>query len=224
MRNRLVSSLPLSLSLAALALAGTEAARADDPPPPASATTSTPAADSQGNGASLADPHKQALLKEVQRYATPDQHHEVLKMLVGKWTTTAKHYSEGGSKPERVTGHDQTEVILDGRFVEDHYDSIIWGNRYSGQGTLGYDLREQQYVLSWVDNWGSWITVAKGNADATNHIITLSTRDYDNPAGKTRPTRYIITIDDNDKHSRRVYEKVDGKETLTMEIEYRRAK
>jgi hypothetical protein len=222
---RLAPSLPLALALAGAAPFAVARAQSQPEPSnqPASATSSSPAAGSSGDGATVTDPHKKALLKEIQQYATPDQHHQVLKALVGKWTTIAKHWSDG-PKPERVTGHDQAEAILDGRFIEDHYDSIVWGKRYTGQGTLGYDLREQQYVLAWVDNWGTWITVAKGSGDATNHIITLSTRDYDNPAGKTRPVKYIITIDDNDRHSRKVYEKIDGKETLTMEIEYRRTK
>jgi hypothetical protein len=174
-------------------------------------------------GATETDPHKQKLLKEIVKTATPDAHHEALKPLTGKFDTQAKMWF-GSKFPERVTGHDHAEAILGGRFIEDHYDSVVWGKPWAGQGLLGFDEREQRYVLSWIDNWGTWITVAQGSADATNHVITLTTRDWDDPAGKTRPTKFVITIDSDEHHWKRIYERVAGKETLTMEIEYRRTK
>ena len=42
--------------------------------------------------------------------------------------------------------------------------------------------------------------------------------------GKTRPTKFVITIDSDEHHWKRIYERVAGKETMTMEIEYRRTK
>src|SRR5262249_1612673 len=117
------------------------------------------------SGATETDPHKQKLLKEIEKTSRPDVHHEALKPLTGKFDTQAKRWF-GSKFPERVTGHDHAESILNGRFIEDHYDSVIWGKPWAGQGLIGYDEREQKYVLSWIDNWGTWITVAQGSADA----------------------------------------------------------
>lgn len=177
----------------------------------------------QKQGASVSEPHKQKLLDEIAKTATPDAHHKALEPLVGNFETTAKLWY-GGPKPEQATGHAQSQWILGGRFVEEHYDSVVWGKPFAAQGVLGFDEREQKYVIAWVDSWGTWVTVAEGDADATQHTFTLTTRDYDNPAGKTRPVKFVLSVDGNDHHVRRVYEKVKGVETLTMEIEYKRKK
>lgn len=175
------------------------------------------------HSATVTDPHKAQLVKEVQKLATPGPQHKALQPLIGKWNTTAKLWL-GEKFPERSTGHAEVKSILSERFVEEKYDSTIWGQPFAAQGELGYDLRAQKYTIGWMDSWGTWITVAQGTADVTGHVFTLTTQDYDNPAGKTRPTKFMIVIDSNDHHTRKVFEKVNGKETLTMEIEYTRAK
>lgn len=180
-------------------------------------------AQAQKAGATVTEPHKEKMLKEIAQYATPDQHHKALDALVGKFNTLSKLWF-GEPKPEQATGHAQVGWVLGGRFVEEHYDTVIWGKPFAAQGVLGYDERESKYVIAWLDSWGTWVTVAEGDADTTGHTMTMTTRDYDNPAGKTRPVKFVISIDGNDHHVRRVYEKLKGVETMTMEIEYKRTK
>lgn len=194
--------------------------------PPAQETGPRGTAPSQGGtqpGATVSDPHKENLLKEIDKYATPDAHHKALEPLIGKWDTRAKLWM-GEAHAETASGHAVVQSILSGRFVEEHYDSVVWGKPFAAQGLIGFDEHAQQYTIGWVDSWSTWITVAQGTADVTSHVITMSSKDYDTPAPKTRPVKFVFTIESNDKHTRRVYEKVNGKETLTMEIEYRRKK
>lgn len=164
---------------------------------------------------------KDKLQKEIARYATPDEHHKALQPLVGSWNTRAKLWL-GGPKPEQVTGHAEVKSILGGRFVEEHYDTVILGKPFAGQGVLGYDTRAKKYVATWIDTWGTWITVEAGGADATLKKLTLTAEDYDVATGKTRPLKFVYDLDGNDHHVMRVYETIEGKETLTMEIDYRR--
>jgi hypothetical protein len=217
MRLRLQLVATALASVAALALLPFAARGASED------STSNTASPGNTGGAVETDPHKQKLLREIEKTATPDAHHQALQPLAGKFDTQAKMWF-GSKFPERTSGHDHAESILGGRFIEDHYDSVVWGKPWAGQGLIGFDEREQKYVLSWIDNWGTWITVAQGTADPTNHVITLTTRDWDNPSGKTRPEKFVITIDNEEHHWKRIYEKVAGKETLTLEIEYRRVK
>jgi Protein of unknown function (DUF1579) len=213
-----------SFLLAAGAAYGqTPAATQSSKPEDAPAKANAPAAGGQQPGSTVSDPHKENLLNEIAKTATPDAHHKGLEPLIGKWNTSAKMWL-GGPKPETASGHALVESILGGRFVEEHYDTVIWGKPFAAQGQLGYDERAQQYTIGWIDSWGSWITVAQGQGDVTGHVLTLTSKDYDNPAGKTRPVKFIISIDSHDHHTRKVFEKVEGKETLTMEIEYRRTK
>jgi hypothetical protein len=174
-------------------------------------------------GTAVGDAHKERLLHSIARSAAPDQHHKLLEPLVGKWDTQAKQWL-GDPKPETSTGHSQVKWILGGRFVEEHYDSVIFGKPYQGQGVTGYDTRTKKYVSTWVDTWGTWITVEEGQADATGKVLTLTAQDYDVATGKTRPIKFVYNIDGNDHHTMRVYETIEGKEMLQMEVDYKKTK
>jgi hypothetical protein len=174
-------------------------------------------------GTGVGDAHKENLLHSIARAAQPDQHHKLLDPLVGKWNTQAKQWL-GDPKPETSTGHAEVKWILGGRFVEEKYDSVIFGKPYQGQGVTGFDTRTKKFVSTWIDTWGTWITVEEGSADSTGKILTLTAQDYDSATGKTRPIKFIYNIDGNDHHVMRMYETIQGKETLTMEVDYKKAK
>lgn len=174
-------------------------------------------------GASVGDAHKEKILHDVSRGAKPDEHHKLLEALTGKWTTRARQWL-GTPKPETATGHAEVKSILGGRFVEEHYDSIIFGKPYQSQLVMGYDTRAKKYVAAWIDTWGTWITLEEGQADAAGKTLTLTAQDLDVASGKTRPIKFVYDIDSNDHHVMRMYEMIEGKETLTMEVEYKKAK
>jgi hypothetical protein len=174
-------------------------------------------------GASVSDTKKEKVLKDIARKAEPVAEHKRLDPLVGKWTTTSKLWW-GGKKPEQATGHAEANWILGGRFVEEHYDSVMWGKPYAGTGVIGFDTRSKKYVSTWIDTWGTWITEETGSMDKDGKVLTLTADDYDETGAKTRPIKFVYTIDGNDHHIMRVYEVIQGKETLTMEVDYRKAK
>jgi hypothetical protein len=174
-------------------------------------------------GTASGDAHKDKLLHNITRAAAPGAQHKLLEPLVGKWITQSKQWL-GDPKPESATGHAEVKSILGGRFVEEHYDSVIFGKPYQGQTVIGYDTRSKKFVSTWIDTWGTWITVEEGNADATGKILTLTSQDYDETGAKTRPVKFVYNIDSNDHHVMRVYEMLQGKETLTMEVDYKKTK
>ncbi len=174
-------------------------------------------------GAAVGDAHKERLIHSIQRAASPDEHHKLLEPLVGKWNTQAKQWL-GDPKPETTTGHADIKSIFGGRFFEEHYDSVIFGKPFQRQTIMGFDTRTKKLVASSIDTWGTWITVEEGTADATGKVLTLTAQDYDAATGKTRPIKFVYNIDGNDHHVMRVYETIQGKETLTMEVDYKKAK
>jgi len=174
-------------------------------------------------GAAPSDMKKEKMLKDIARYAKPGEPHKLLEPLLGKWTTTAKLWF-GGPKPEQSTGRAEIKSIMGGRFVEEHYDSVVWGKPYASTGVIGFDTRVKKYQSSWIDTWGTWITIAEGTMDQTGKVLTLTAQDVDSDTGKTRPIKLIYTIDGNDHHVMRVYEQIQGKETLTMEVDYKKTK
>ena len=174
-------------------------------------------------GAAQAQEKKEKLLHSIANAAAPDEHHKLLDPLVGKWNTQAKQWL-GGPKPETTTGHSEVKWILGGRFVEEKYDSVIFGKPFQGQGVMGFDTRTKKFVSTWIDTWGTWITVEEGSADSTGKVLTLTAQDYDTATGKTRPIKFVYNIDGNDHHVMRLYETIQGKETLTMEVDYKKTK
>jgi hypothetical protein len=175
-------------------------------------------------GAAAGDAHKEHLLHDISRAAAPVEQHKLLQPLVGKWNTKSKQWLGSPPRPETSSGHAEVKSILGGRFVEEHYDSVIFGKPYQSQGVTGFDTRTKKFVSSWIDTWGTWITVEEGTADATGKVLTLTAQDYDASTGKTRPVKFVYTIDSNDHHVMRMYELIQGKETLTMEVEYKKTK
>lgn len=175
-------------------------------------------------GASVGDAHKENLLHSIARAAKPVEQHKLLEPLVGKWTTKAKQWL-GEPHPETVTGHAEVKSILGGRFVQEMYDSIIFGKPYQSQLVIGYDTRAKKYVAAWIDTWGTWITLQEGQADEGGKKLTLTAQDVDSAApAKTRPVKFVWDIDSNDHHVMRMYEMIQGKETLTLEVEYKKTK
>lgn len=174
-------------------------------------------------GAAMGDAHKERLWHSIANAASPGPEHKLLQPLVGKWNTEAKQWL-GDPRPETTTGHSVIKSILGGRFVEEHYDSVIFGKPYQAQSVIGYDTRAKKFVSTWIDTWGTWITVEEGSADSTGKVITMTAQDYDVATGKTRPIKFVYNIDGNDHHVMRVYETIQGKETLTMEVDYKKTK
>jgi hypothetical protein len=206
----------LALVLSTVMLLGAAARAQEKKELPGSSATA-------GSATATGDMHKDKILHNITRSAAPDAHHKLLEPLVGKWNTQSKQWL-GDPKPETSTGHAEIKSILGGRFVEEHYDGVIFGKPYQGQGVMGFDTRTKKFVSSWIDTWGTWITVEEGDADATGKVLTLTAQDYDAATGKTRPVKFIYTIDGNDHHVMRVYETIQGKETLTMEVDYKKTK
>ena len=60
--------------------------------------------------------------------------------------------------------------------------------------------------------------------DQSGKVLTMTAQDIDSDTGKTRPIKFIYTIDGNDHHVMRVYEVIQGKETLTLEVDYKKTK
>ena len=109
-------------------------------------------------GASIGDAHQEHLLHSIERSASPDEHHKLLEPLVGKWSTQAKQWL-GDPKPETTTGHAEVKSTFGGRFVEEHYDSVIFGKPFQRQTVMGFDTRTKKFVATSIDTWGTWITV-----------------------------------------------------------------
>src|SRR6185369_6044223 len=105
--------------------------------------------------------------------------------------------------------------------VTEDVNGTFMGKPFIGHGVRGYDLAKQKFVGAWVDNFGSYIMTSEGTADATGKVITSVGDDFDPMTGKTAPSKAVMTIDSDTKHTYAMYKTgPDGKEMKIMELVY----
>jgi len=101
----------------------------------------------------------------------PTAEHKALQMTTGNWEGTITMYMPGmdplaSPAKETVTAH--------GPFwVTSEFSSEFMGQKYKGQGHMGYDERTKEHQGTWVDNMGSYLSVMKGTMDKENNLLTM---------------------------------------------------
>ena len=164
-------------------------------------------------------------LAKMKEFATPGPAHKVLESKVGKWTAKVKIWMEPGKNPETSDGTCESKWILGGRFVEDNFTGIFMGKPFQGRGLTGYDNIKKKYVSSWIDDAATSILYSEGSYDAASKTFTYSGDTPDCMAGKYVKSRTVDKMVDADHWTMQMYSPgPDGKEYMSMEIAYSRAK
>jgi hypothetical protein len=115
----------------------------------------------------------QAMMELYQKLATPGEPHKLLASLAGSWTTQTKEWMEPGKPPTEASGTADMKMVLDGRFLQQDFNSTMMGQPYTGIGTTAYDNLRKKYVSTWIDSMGTGIFVMEGTASADGKTITL---------------------------------------------------
>lgn len=154
----------------------------------------------------------------------PEAHHELLKPFEGTFKAEVKMWC-GPGEPQQMTGITRNRFVLDGRFLEQHYDGDASGDfgAYVGRGYWGYNRVTRQYEGMWIDNMSTPMMFEAGDVDAAGKVWTMAGT-YDDPAtGERRNKKSVIRLVSNDHNVMEMY-MVDasGNEMKTMEIHYRR--
>lgn len=164
----------------------------------------------------------QAMMDTYKKLATPGEPHKLFASLAGSWTTTTKEWMEPGKPPTESTGSAEMKMLLDGRFLQQDYTSVMMGQPYSGIGLSAYDNLRKKYVSTWIDSMGTGIFVMEGTASADGKTITLRGQ-HNEPGGGVMTHRAIWKIADNNTQTFEMYgTHKGGKEMKMMEITYAR--
>lgn len=152
-------------------------------------------------------------------FAEPQQEHRWLEQLLGEWTVTSDMTGESGQPwIERVRS-------LRGLWVIAESDGEMpGGSAATTVMTLGYDLRRQRYVGSWIGTMMTHMWVYEGHLDASGKVLTLDCEgeDFEQPG---RMARYqdIITLKSPDHRLLTArMQGADGQWKQLMQAEYRR--
>jgi hypothetical protein len=169
------------------------------------------------------------LMKKMQEYATPGEHHKHLDAMAGNWDVLVRWWMSPDAPPTESKGTSEFKWIFDGRYLEQTADMPAQGPdqpAMKGLGMYGYDNAKKQYFNTWLDNMGTGIMIGWGTCEQGGKVINMA-GEYADPM-TNQPNRKFRTVTrfvDKDKF---VYEMFspgpDGKEFKMMEITYTRAK
>jgi hypothetical protein len=158
-------------------------------------------------------------------FATPGENHKLLDYKVGKWNGHVTMWMAPGAPAMESESTSETKWIMGGRYLHDDVHGTFGGQPFEGLGISGYDNLKKKFVYSWVDNLGTGIMSGEGTYDAAKKVLTSMSTMSDPASGKVTSSRGTETrTDDNTWKMEMFASGPDGKEFLTMRIEYKRAK
>lgn len=156
------------------------------------------------------------------KFATPGEHHDHLKQLVGTWDATSKFWMEPGAEPQVTQGKGTWTPMLGGRYVKLEYEGEVMGQPFKGVGINGYDNFNRRYVDIWMDTWGTTPMISYGKCDASGKTFTYE-GEYDDPMiGGKKKMRSVTRIINKDKVVFEMFETHEGKEFRNLEVTYTR--
>lgn len=149
-------------------------------------------------------------------HAGDDPEHARLAALSGGWTVKQSLWLGGATTPKVDSGHADYAMVL-GHHLQQNL-TIDDGTDFHGLGTIGFDNAAGHYFSTWMDTNFPGLVVAWGDYDAASKSYTF-TGSMD--GGKV-PVREVMTITDARHFTYDYYESHDGKEALTVRLEYSR--
>ena len=113
-------------------------------------------------------------------------------------------------------------MIMNGLYQRSTHSGEMMGMPFMGEAITGYDNAQKKFLSTWIDNFGSSIMFMEGSYDKTTDTLTTTGNMMDPASGKEIEVRQVLTKVSEDKHTFEMYMTMDGNETKTMEITYKR--
>jgi hypothetical protein len=164
------------------------------------------------------------MMKAMIAYATPGPVQKAMQGMVGTWNTAITSYMDP-AKPEKSTGTSTFTSIMDGRYIQESFQSTFQGQPFQGLGTFGYDNALKKYMGTWLDNMSTGIMVSIGTSTDNGKTINYTGKGVDPMSGKEITYRSVMhNISADECHFEMYGPGPDGKEAKMMEITYTRKK
>jgi uncharacterized protein DUF1579 len=161
-----------------------------------------------------------AMMAEMMKYAAPGPEHAWLAKGEGTWKATVKMWAAPG-EPSVNEGTSENRMILGGRYLEQRFKGTFMGQPFEGYGLCGYDNMKKVYQSYWIDNTSTGMMLQSGNKDEASSMLTM-TGETVGPDGKPWMAKSTTKVVDDKTTVFSMYNVVDGKDQLMMEITYSR--
>lgn len=160
-------------------------------------------------------------MQNWQAYATPGDVHKMMASWDGKWKESMLSWKAPGATPDTMVSESVVKSIMDGRYSTATYKGMMMGMPFEGLSTMAWDNQRKVFINTWIDNFGTGLTVLEGPWDEATKTINLSGKMVDPSYGDGRMMNYrqvVTIIDDKTQKVEMYFPGPDGKEFKNMEI------
>jgi hypothetical protein len=167
--------------------------------------------------------HQQPIMDpKAMELTKPGQEHQELAKLAGTWDVSCAFWMDPDAPPIRSTGTCTYHTVFDGRFLEGEFTGDLGGQPFAGRSIMGYDRPAKRYFSSWYDSMATGFTCLTGTSSDGGRTITYTGETTCHTDERPRSVRQVESHPSDDRCTITMFQTLDGQESKTMELEYRR--
>lgn len=169
------------------------------------------------------DEEMAAMMEAWNRAMTPGEPHAQLARAAGSWTMRIEMWMDPEGEPMASEGKAERKMTLGGRILEEHMESQMMGQPFTGVARSGYDNVTARWWSTWTDSMSTGVYVSYGEA-AEDGTVTYRGEYKDPVRGGMIQARAVVRWVDDDTQIFEWHEDSGSGETKTMEITYKRVR
>lgn len=170
------------------------------------------------------EPSPEEMQKAWMAYMMPSETHKMLASWVGEWETTTKFYMGPGAPPQESNGKCTNSMIMGGRYLQGVQTGTAMGMPMEGRSVTAYDNAKQEFVSTWIDNFGTGIAVSAGTWDADKNACVMKGTMTDPMTKKDSNFDMEIKIVDENTQIMTMWSYMGDQKFKSMEMTYKRVK
>lgn len=149
--------------------------------------------------------------------------HQHIHAMIGEWEGTTKTWFEPEVVADESPMTGTISPILGGRFLLYQYQGSLNGEPFEGKATIGYDLSNEKFQVSWVDSFhmGTGIMLSEGTSVEHGFSVlgSYGGPDFPEPWG----WRTVVQLNDPSQLTVTAYNiSPEGQEDKATETVYKR--
>ena len=149
------------------------------------------------------------------------EEHQTLRRMAGRWDSEWT-WTAPGMPPLQGKGTATSQLLFEGRFLRQDYESTMMGQPWHGILHMGYDTIDKEFVSVWMDNMSPLMAISRGKRQADGSIRLVGI-EPDPASGRKQKVVVVIRWADDDRYSVAFHTVgADGKETRVGLMTYAR--
>ncbi len=166
---------------------------------------------------------QEQMMQNMHAAAAIGDQHKFLKQLSGNWNAETTMWFPGVEKPEVSKGKASFTPIYGGRYLQMNYQGKFMGQKFNGQGLMGYDNVKGKFFSTWIDSMMTGHMMSEGGSIQDNSI-TLESKTICPGTREEMKTVEKLAIVSKDSFNWSSFVKDGSDLNKMMEIKYSRVK